>query len=307
MGLAHNMTDEVMRCIPSIAEIGWRSVVGSADRVAAMPGSDVHPANAYLWLLRGIDLRNLERVRQAAAVIEAAGLPVYLCARVRAIAVQAAAPVGADHRGDLAVLREMASADDHPLTAWAHAYGELWALPLRDPQARVWSARAAKVARSAGMPAAAAIADYLGMQADTAPENAGEFRRLRTEFTRFGMNFFVELCETALSYSDLGSRPVDWWLGRTRTAARSPGSVCHFGEHRARLLAHHGAPAVAATILGGLDRLRAEGLDVTPYGSPEERAAVVASNAAAYERGQALGLDRLGAFVVDELARLAAG
>ena len=306
--LAHAMTDEVMGCLPAIAEIGWRSVVGSADRVAAMPGSDVHPANPYLWLLRGIDLRNLERVREAAAVIEAAGLPIYLCAKVRAIAVQAAALVGADHRDDLAVIREMASADHHPLTAWAHAFGELWALPLRDPQARVWSSHAATVARSAGMPAAAAIADYLGMQSDTGPENAREYRRLRTEFARFGMHFYVELCETALFYSDLGSRPVDWWLARTRIADRdSPGSVCHFGEHRARLLAHHGAPAVAATILGGLDRLRAEGLDVTPYGSLDDRAAVVASNAAAYERGRALGLDRLGAFVVDELARLAAG
>ena len=303
---AHGMTDEVMRCIPAIAEIGWRSVVGSADRVAAMTGSDVHPANPYLWLLRGFNLHDLGRVREAAAVIEAAQLPLYLCAKVRAIAVQAAALVGADHSGDLAVLRAIASADDDPRTAWAHAFGELWALPLREPQARMWSTRAAEIARSAGMPAAAAIADYLGMQLGTSPENADEYRRLRTEFTRFGMNFYVELCETALCYSDLGSRPVDWWLSRTRSAARdSPGTVCHFGEHRARLLAHHGAPAVAATILGGLDRMRAEGLEVTPYGSPDARAAVVASNPAAYKRGMALGLDQLGAFVVDELARVA--
>ena len=305
IAIGRGLTDEVMRCIPAIAEIGWQAMVGSANRVATLAGWEQHPAAPYLWLLWALDLHDVDRVRTASAVVEAAELAPHLCARVRAATVMAASLVGADHIEDLVQLRRIAATDDDSRTAWAHAFGEAWALPIGDPSAGAWSRRAAAIARAASRPAAAAISDYMAMQLCTGPEHATEYRSLRAAFLRFGMSFYADRCSAALDYADPGSRTISWWLGETRSAVRaSPGMVRHFGEHRAHLLASHGATAAAATVFGGLDRLRAEGLDVTPFGSQDARARIVASNAEAYGRGQTFLLSELAAVVVDELGRL---
>jgi predicted ATPase/DNA-binding SARP family transcriptional activator len=305
LAIAHSMTDTVMSCMPTVAEIGWQGLVGGPGRITELPGWEHHRAAPWVWLLRALDVGDVAVVREAAQVIESTALPVHLCARVRSVAVHAAAMAGADCANDLDRLREIAAGDRDPRTAWAHAYGEHWALPIGDPVALEWARRGGAIARASGRPAMAAIADYLAMQLRTGPETADEYRRLLAIFERFEMGRFVGLCHTALDYADLGSRPVASWLARTRGAlGTSAGLVRHLGEHRAHLIAHHGSTMGAATIFGGLDRLRADGLDVTPYGGGEERSRIVALHPEAYRRGGELGVAELSAFVIDEMARL---
>ena len=294
-----------MRCMPAIAEIGWLAVVGSTERVSSLPGWEQHPDAAYLWLLRCMDLRDVERVRTAADVVEAAGLPPHLCARARSIVVQAASFLGVTSDRDIERLRQIAAADHDSRTAWAHAIGEAWALPPGSPERRSWALSAARIARGAGRPALAAIAEYIAMQIRLGPEHADEYRRLRSEFSRFGMGFYVELCQTALDYGDLDSLPVEGWLARTRNAVTSStGFVRNFGEHRAHLLAHHGAYRAAATVFGGLDHLRADGLDVTEYEFGNVRAQIVEAEPEAYALGRMLGQAELATVVLDQLEAL---
>lgn len=303
--IRQGMTDEVMRCMPAIAEIGWLAVIRSTERVSALHGWEEHPAAAYLCLLRCMELHDVDRVRKAADIVESAGLPPHLCARARSSAVQAARYLGVDSTDDLDRLRCIAAADSDPRTAWARAYGECWAHPVGSPEVRTWSLRGAQIARAARRPALATISEYMAMQVRIGPEHADEYRRLYAEFARFGMGFYMELCRSVLDYADLGSRSVDGWLAQTRGAvAASPGLVRQFGEHRAHLLAHHGATRAAATIFGGLDRLRADGLDVSEYESGTMRERVVDENPEAYAQGQALGQAELSEAVVDHLEAL---
>jgi predicted ATPase/DNA-binding SARP family transcriptional activator len=306
LAIAHGMTDAVMGCVPAVAEIGWGGVIGSADRVGELPGWERHPAAPWLWLLRAHDSFDVEVVRQAADVIEAAALPAHLCARVRSMAVQLAAMAGTDFDEDLARLREIAASDEDPRTAWARAYGEHWAFPIGDPRALEWARRAGGIARASGRPAMAAIADYLAMQLRVGPEHVEEYRRLLALFERYEMGRFAGFCHTALAYADFGLRPVANWLAQTRTAiGNGAGVVRHLGEHRAHLIAHHGSTMAAATIFGGLDRLRADGLDVMGYGTDADRSRIVAAHPEAYRRGGELGMAELAAFVIDSLASIA--
>lgn len=303
--IRQGMTDAVMRCVPAIAEIGWMTVIRSTERVSALPGWERHPTAGYLWLLRCMELDDVDQVGKAAERVVSAGLAPHLCARAGANAVQSASYRGVDCTEDLLRLRHIAANDSDPRTAWAHAFGEIWGHPLGSPEARAWSLRSADIARVARRPALVAISEFLAIQAGAGPEYGDEYRRLYAEFARFGMGFYMERCRSALDYADLGSRSVEGWLVQTRGAvSASTGLVRQFGEHRAHLLTHHGAASAAATVFGGLDRLRADGLDVFPFLSGDTRKRVIEQNPRAYAHGRSLDQEALCSFVVDQLETL---
>ena len=125
-------------------------------------------------------------------------------------------------------------------------------------------------------------------------------------FEELDRALFVTLCDAAIAYADPGGRSVTRWFEETvRAVATSPMFVRNFGNHRAHLIATLGRGEAAASVFGSLDRMRADGEHVTSFGDGALRAATIAANPQAYERGYLLTIEQTATLVVRELSRLA--
>ena len=304
--MANDETDLAMRCLPAIVGAG---IPGLSDRLKhfhRLPGWESNRFAPYLTQVKTLNIADVEGVLRAALACDELALPNFLKARAHVVATQASMLNRLDPGVHLSRLRELAASDGDPRVAWSHAVGEFWALPVQNEEARRWTLLAMEISRLAGLPGLEAIAEYLSLQIRINEETLVTYRRLRQTFEELDRGLFVTLCDAAIAYADPAGRSVARWYEETvRAVTTSPMFVRNFGNHRGHLIAMLGRGEAAASVFGSLDRMRADGENVTSFGVETVRAATIAANPHAYERGHLLTIEQTANLVVLELKRLA--
>ena len=295
-----------MSCLPAIVGAGIPGLSSRLKHFHRLPGWESSRFAPYLTQAKTLNIADVDGVVRAALACDELDLPNFLKARAHAVATQASMLRHVDPRVHLMRLRELAGSDSDPRVGWAHAIGEFWALPVEDDEARQWALRAMEISRLAGLPGLEAIAEYLSLQIRINDETLDTYRRLRETFEELDRGLFVNLCDAAIAWGNPGGRSLARWYEETaRAAATSPMFVRNFGNHRAHIIAKHGRSEAAASVVGSLDRMRADGEPVTSFGDESVREATIAAHPNAYERGRLLTIEQTATLVVHELRRLA--